>query len=157
MDPVWHLWCLFNIYLLLKNSLGGLTFSKFTGKHWTETESDFCIPSYISHAALYIHLHFIRDAGGHLQCSVGLCVLFKGIAGENFRSNSSILQLPAHSQKTPLSVVGINPTTFRLLVSLHIQANLGRGAGCVGEWVGGCGTVAKFVCVWLGGGAASPV
>ena len=86
---------------------------------------------------------------------MGLCVLFKGITGENFRSNTSILQLPAHSQKTPLSVAGINPTTFRLLVSRYIQANLGRGGG----WVGGCGMEAKCVwgnmcvclCVWLGG------
>ncbi|KAK1891278.1 MICAL-like protein 2, partial [Dissostichus eleginoides] len=53
----------------------------------------------------------------------------QGIAGEKFRSNTSILQLPAHSQRTPLSVAGINPTTFRLLVSLCIQANLGRGGG----------------------------
>lgn len=97
-----------------------------------------------------IHLHFIRDARGHLQCSVGLCVSFKGIVGENFRSNISILQLPAHSQKTPLSVAGINPTTFRLLVSLYIQANLGRGGGWV--WDGSQMCVYTYVCVaeWVG-------
>lgn len=86
-------------------------------------------------------MHFIRDARGHLQCSMGFYVLFKGITGENFRSNTSILQLPAHSQKTLLSVAGINPTTFRLLVSFYIQANLGRGAGWV-VWDG------SQMCVW---------
>lgn len=98
-------------------------------------------PSYHTHTQLSIYLHFIRDARGHLQCSMGFYVLFKGITGENFRSNTSILQLPAHSQKTLLSVAGINPTTFRLLVSLYIQANLGRGAGWV-VWDG------SQMCVW---------
>lgn len=109
----------------------------------------FCFPPYHI-CSPSLHLHFIRDARGHLQCSVGLCVLFKGIAGENFRSNTSILQLPAHSQKTPLSVAGINPTTFRLLVSLYIQANRGRGGGWVG--VGWKPNVCASVCVveWVG-------
>lgn len=112
-------------------------------------------PSYDIHTAL-IHLHFVGDARGHLQCSMGLCVLFKGIAGENFRSNTSILQLPAHSQRTPLSVAGINPTTFGLLVSLYIQANLGRGGGWAGGlWDGSqvcvCRCVRVCVCVRLSG------
>lgn len=90
-------------------------------------------------------LHFIRDARGHLQCRVGLCVLVKGIAAEKFRSNTKILQLPGYSQKTPLSAVGINLTTFTLLVSLYIQGDPGRGGG----WVGGM--AAKCVCILLSG------
>lgn len=91
-----------------------------------------------------IHLHFI-SAKGRLQCDLGLCVLFKGITGENFRSNTTILQLPAHSQKTPLLVAGIDPRTFRLLFSLYIQANLGRGGGCLWD------VSQMYVCVWLSG------
>lgn len=98
-----------------------------------------------------IHLHFIRDARDHQRCNVGLCVLFKGIAGENFRSYTSILQLPAHSQKTPLSVAGINPTTFRLLVSRYIQASLGRGGG----WMWDGSQMCMCVCVWLSGWGCS--
>lgn len=76
------------------------------------------------------------------------------------RSTTSILQLPAHSQKTPLSVVGIKPTTFRLLVSLYIQANPGRCGG----WVGAGWKLKLCVCVCacvvdkvgLGGGGLLP-
>ncbi|KAK2920363.1 hypothetical protein Q8A73_002567 [Channa argus] len=81
-----------------------------------------------------------HDAIGHLQCSAGLYVLFKGSAGENFGSNTAILQLPAHSQRTPLSAAGIDPTTFRLLVSLHIQGSLGRGGTL--PWAGQINTLA---------------
>ncbi|KAK2854224.1 hypothetical protein Q5P01_006885 [Channa striata] len=80
------------------------------------------------------------DAPGRLQGSVGLCVFFKGKAGENFRSDATILQLPARSRKTPLSAAGINPTTFRLLVSLHIQASPGRGGTL--PWAGQINTLA---------------
>lgn len=91
-----------------------------------------------------VHFYVISDAKGHLQCSMGLDVLFKGITGENFRSNTGHLQLAAHSQQTPLSAMGINPTTFRLLVYLHAWADLGRGARWVRDRCQMCARV--YVC-----------
>lgn len=99
-----------------------------------------------SHIQLSVYLHFIRDAEGHPQRCVGLCVLFKGIAGENFRSNTKILQLPAHSQKTPLCVAGINLTTFTLLVSPYIGPDPGRNSG----WVWDRSQMCVYLVEWVG-------